>query len=142
MKALQNFQEGKETTDISPAEHSDKVKQIDVNSIKTIGSSLNKKKRAGWTFIPSASLEESLGRGGAAKSWNFLPGEGQLDQTNQSKGSERELDRMELSSSSVLRPEPGQLLGQVRSLEDSSIPVLKSGSRGGNWPTVQGVQCI
>ena len=109
MKALHTFQEGKETTDLSPAEHSEKVKKIDVDS-KT-SSSLNKKKRAGWTFFPSASLEESLGRGGAAKSWNFLPGEGLLDQTNQSKGSERELDRMEPSS--VLRPEPGQLLGQV-----------------------------
>ena len=108
MKALQNFQEGKETTDISPAENSEKQNKINVES----KSSLNKKKRAGWTFFPSASLEESMGRGGAAKSWNFLPGEGLLDQTNQSKGSERELDRMELSS--VLRPEPGQLLGQVR----------------------------
>ena len=99
IKALQSFQEGKETTESTPADQSDNMQKIS-------------KKRA-WTFFPSASLEASLGRGGggAGKSWSFVPGEG-LDQTcNQDKGSERELDRMELSS--VLRPEPGQLLGQV-----------------------------
>ena len=99
IKALQSFQEGKETTESTPADQSDNMQKIS-------------KKRA-WTFFPSASLEASLGRGGggAGKSWSFVPGEG-LDQTcNQDKGSERELDRMELSS--VLRPEPGQFLGQV-----------------------------
>ena len=92
MKALQ-------TTEAIPAEQSDRVQIISI-------------KRA-WTFFPSASLEESLGRGGggAGKSWSFVPGEG-LEQTcNQNKGSERELDIMELSS--VFKPEPGQFLGQV-----------------------------
>ena len=103
MKAVQALQEGKETEAI-PAEQSDKK--------------IRKKKS--WTFFPSASLEESMGRGGggAGKSWSFVPGEG-LDLTcNQNEGSERELDRMELSS--VLRPEPGQFLGQVRPFKDAS----------------------
>lgn len=99
MKAVQALQEGKETEAI-PADQSDKVQK--------------RSKKKSWTFFPSASLEESMGRGGggAGKSWSFVPGEG-LDLTcNQNEGSERELDRMELSS--VLRPEPGQFLGQVR----------------------------
>lgn len=105
MKAVQALQEGKETEAI-PADQSDKVQK--------------RSKKKSWTFFPSASLEESMGRGGggAGKSWSFVPGEG-LDLTcNQNEGSERELDRMELSS--VLRPEPGQFLGQVRSFKGTS----------------------
>ena len=111
MKALQGFQEAKETTETTeanPAEQSDEAKKTNVDS-----KTSSKIKKKAWTFFPSASLEESLGRagGGAGKSWSFLPGESP-DQTNLNEGSEREMDRMEFSS--VLRPEPGQLLGQVR----------------------------
>ena len=108
MKAVKNFEEGKETTEVNPTEEQgDKAQKIKVNSSKTTISS---KKKRGWTFFPSASLEESLGRGGAGRLWSFVPGDG-LEQTKQINGSEMELDRMELSS--VLRPDPGQLLGQV-----------------------------
>ena len=108
MKAVKNFEEGKETTEVNPTEEQgDKAQKIKVNSSKTTISS---KKKRGWTFFPSASLEESLGRGGAGRLWSFVPGN-KLEQTKQINGSEMELDRMELSS--VLRPEPGQLLGQV-----------------------------
>jgi len=98
MKALQ---EGKETTETT--DQSDMVQKINIS----------KKKRA-WTFFPSASFEESLGRGGggAGKLWNFVPGEGFEQNCNQDRESERELERMELSS--VLRAEPGQFLGQVK----------------------------
>ena len=105
MKAVQALQEGKETEAI-PADQSDKVQK--------------RSKKKSWTFFPSASLEESMGRGGggAGKSWSFVPGEGLELTCNQNEGSERELDRMELSS--VLRPEPGQFLGQVRPFKGAS----------------------
>ena len=122
MKAVKNFEEGKETTEVNPTEEQgDKAPKIKVSSKTTISS----KKKIGWTFFPSASLEESLGRGGAGRLWSFVPGDG-LEQTKQSNGLEMELDRMELSS--VLRPEPGQLLGQVWFFQNFT---LKSQNRFG-----------
>ena len=109
MKAVKNFEEGKETTEVNPTEEQgDKAQKIKVNSSKT---TIVSKKKRGWTFFPSASLEESIGRGGAGRLRSFVPLSDGLEQTKQINRSEMELDRMELSS--VLRPEPGQLLGQV-----------------------------
>ena len=111
MKALQG--EGKKVGSV--AVNSDGIKKVKVED-RT--NSLRKK--TGWTFFPSASLEASLGSsgGGAGRSWSFLPGEGgdlgkgELGKGELGKGMGKG-SSMELSSS-ILRPEPGQLLGEVR----------------------------
>ena len=78
MKAVKNFEEGKETTEVNPTEEQgDKAQKIKVNSSKTTIS-----KKRGWTFFPSASLEESLGRGGAGRLWSFVPGDGLEPEVN------------------------------------------------------------
>ena len=111
MKALQG--EGKKVGSV--AVNSDGIKKVKVED-----GTNSLRKKTGWTFFPSASLEASLGSGGggAGRSWSFLPGEaGDLGKGELGKG---ELGKglgkgssMELSSS-ILRPEPGQLLGEVR----------------------------
>ena len=111
MKALQG--EGKKVGSV--AVNSDGIKKVKVED-----GTNSLRKKTGWTFFPSASLEASLGSsgGGAGRSWSFLPGEdGELGKGELGKG---ELGKglgkgssMELSSS-ILRPEPGQLLGEVR----------------------------
>ena len=118
MKALQG--EGKKVGSV--AVNADGIKKVKVED-----GTNSLRKKTGWTFFPSASLEASLGSsgGGAGRSWSFLPGEdGELSKGELGKG---ELGKgmgkgssMELSSS-ILRPEPGQLLGEVRgSLKDLS----------------------
>ena len=111
MKALQG--EGKKVGSVAVS--SDGIKKVKVED-----GTNSLRKKTGWTFFPSASLEASLGSsgGGAGRSWSFLPGEaGDLGKGELGKG---ELGKglgkgssMELSSS-ILRPEPGQLLGEVR----------------------------
>ena len=111
MKALQG--EGKKVGSV--AVNADGIKKVKVED-----GTNSLRKKTGWTFFPSASLEASLGSsgGGAGRSWSFLPGEGgDLGKGDLGKG---ELGKglgkgssMELSSS-ILRPEPGQLLGEVR----------------------------
>ena len=111
MKALQG--EGKKGGSV--AVNADGIKKVKVED-----GTNSLRKKTGWTFFPSASLEASLGSsgGGAGRSWSFLPGEGgDLGKGELGKG---ELGKglgngssMELSSS-ILRPEPGQLLGEVR----------------------------
>ena len=111
MKALQG--EGKKGGSV--AINADGIKKVKVED-----GTNSLRKKTGWTFFPSASLEASLGSsgGGAGRSWSFLPGEGgELGKGELGKG---ELGKgmgkgssMELSSS-ILRPEPGQLLGEVR----------------------------
>ena len=111
MKALQG--EGKKVGSV--AVNSDGIKKVKVED-----GTNSLRKKTGWTFFPSASLEASLGSsgGGAGRSWSFLPGEaGDLGKGELGKG---ELGKglgkgssMELSSS-ILRPEPGQLLGEVK----------------------------
>ena len=111
MKALQG--EGKKGGSV--AVNADGIKKVKVED-----GTNSLRKKTGWTFFPSASLEASLGSsgGGAGRSWSFLPGEGgELGKGELGKG---ELGKgmgkgssMELSSS-ILRPEPGQLLGEVR----------------------------
>ena len=111
MKALQG--DGKKVGSV--AVNSDGIKKVKVED-----GTNSLRKKTGWTFFPSASLEASLGSsgGGAGRSWSFLPGEGgDLGKGELGKG---ELGKglgngssMELSSS-ILRPEPGQLLGEVR----------------------------
>ena len=117
MKALQG--EGKKTGSV--AVNADGIKKVKVED-----GTNSLRKKTGWTFFPSASLEASLGSsgGGAGRSWSFLPGEaGDLGKGELGKGDlgkKGELGKglgkgssMELSSS-ILRPEPGQLLGEVR----------------------------
>ena len=111
MKALQG--EGKKVGSV--AVNADGIKKVKVED-----GTNSLRKKTGWTFFPSASLEASLGSsgGGAGRSWSFLPGEGgELGKGDLGKG---EVGKgmgkgslMELSSS-ILRPEPGQLLGEVR----------------------------
>ena len=117
MKALQG--EGKKGGSV--AVNADGIKKVKVED-----GTNSLRKKTGWTFFPSASLEASLGSsgGGAGRSWSFLPGEdgelgkGELGKGELGKGGEvgKGLGKgssMELSSS-ILRPEPGQLLGEVR----------------------------
>ena len=117
MKALQG--EGKKVGSV--AVNADGIKKVKVED-----GTNSLRKKTGWTFFPSASLEASLGSGGggAGRSWSFLPGEaGDLGKGELGKGDlgkKGELGKglgkgssMELSSS-ILRPEPGQLLGEVR----------------------------
>ena len=106
MKALQG--EGKKGGSV--AVNSDGIKKVKVED-----GTNSLRKKTGWTFFPSASLEASLGSsgGGAGRSWSFLPGEGgELGKGELGKGMGKG-SSMELSSS-ILRPEPGQLLGEVR----------------------------
>ena len=111
MKALQG--EGKKVGSV--AVNSDGIKKVKVED-----GTNSLRKKTGWTFFPSASLEASLGSsgGGAGRSWSFLPGEdgdlgkGELGKNELGKGLGKG-SSMELSSS-ILRPEPGQLLGEVR----------------------------
>ena len=111
MKALQG--EGKKVGSV--AVNSDGIKKVKVED-----GTNSLRKKTGWTFFPSASLEASLGSGGggAGRSWSFLPGEagdlgkGELGKGELGKGMGKG-SSMELSSS-ILRPEPGQLLGEVR----------------------------
>ena len=106
MKALQG--EGKKVGSV--AVNSDGIKKVKVED-----GTNSLRKKTGWTFFPSASLEASLGSsgGGAGRSWSFLPGEGgDLGKRDLGKGLGKG-SSMELSSS-ILRPEPGQLLGEVR----------------------------
>jgi len=110
MKALQG--EGKKGGSV--AVNADSIKKVKVEGTNSL------RKKTGWTFFPSASLEASLGSsgGGAGRSWSFLPGEGgdlgkgELGKGELGKGMGKG-SSMELSSS-ILRPEPGQLLGEVR----------------------------
>ena len=111
MKALQG--EGKKVGSV--AVNSDGIKKVKVED-----GTNSLRKKTGWTFFPSASLEASLGSsgGGAGRSWSFLPGEGgELGKGELGKGELGKVmgkgSSMELSSS-ILRPEPGQLLGEVR----------------------------
>ena len=111
MKALQG--EGKKGGSV--AVNADGIKKVKVED-----GTNSLRKKTGWTFFPSASLEASLGSGGggAGRSWSFLPGEdgdlgkGELGKNELGKGLGKG-SSMELSSS-ILRPEPGQLLGEVR----------------------------
>ena len=111
MKALQG--EGKKGGSV--AVNADSIKKVKVED-----GTNSLRKKTGWTFFPSASLEASLGSsgGGAGRSWSFLPGEasdlgkGELGKNELGKGLGNG-SSMELSSS-ILRPEPGQLLGEVR----------------------------
>ena len=106
MKALQG--EGKKGGSV--AVNADGIKKVKVED-----GTNSLRKKTGWTFFPSASLEASLGSsgGGAGRSWSFLPGEdGDLGKGELAKGMGKG-SSMELSSS-ILRPEPGQLLGEVR----------------------------
>ena len=111
MKALQG--EGKKVGSV--AVNADGIKKVKVED-----GTNSLRKKTGWTFFPSASLEASLGSGGggAGRSWSFLPGEdgllgkGELGKGELGKGLGKG-SSMELSSS-ILRPEPGQLLGEVR----------------------------
>ena len=106
MKALQG--EGKKVGSV--AVNADGIKKVKVED-----GTNSLRKKTGWTFFPSASLEASLGSsgGGAGRSWSFLPGEdGELGKGELGKGMGKG-SSMELSSS-ILRPEPGQLLGEVR----------------------------
>ena len=106
MKALQG--EGKKGGSV--AVNADGIKKVKVED-----GTNSLRKKTGWTFFPSASLEASLGSsgGGAGRSWSFLPGEGgELGKGELGKGMGKG-SSMELSSS-ILRPEPGQLLGEVR----------------------------
>ena len=110
MKALQG--EGKKVGSV--AVNSDGIKKVKVED-----GTNSLRKKTGWTFFPSASLEASLGSsgGGAGRSWSFLPkggdlGKGELGKNELGKGLGKG-SSMELSSS-ILRPEPGQLLGEVR----------------------------
>ena len=106
MKALQG--EGKKVGSVAVS--SDGIKKVKVED-----GTNSLRKKTGWTFFPSASLEASLGSGGggAGRSWSFLPGEGgDLGKGELGKGLGKG-SSMELSSS-ILRPEPGQLLGEVR----------------------------
>ena len=111
MKALQG--EGKKGGSV--AVNADGIKKVKVED-----GTNSLRKKTGWTFFPSASLEASLGSsgGGAGRSWSFLPGEdgdlgkGELGKGELGKGMGKG-SSMELSSS-ILRPEPGQLLGEVK----------------------------
>lgn len=111
MKALQG--EGKKVGSVA-------VNADGIRKVKVEDGTYNLRKKTGWTFFPSASLEASLGSsgGGAGRSWSFLPGEGgdlgkgELGKNELGKGLGKG-SSMELSSS-ILRPEPGQLLGEVR----------------------------
>ena len=123
MKALQG--DGKKVGSV--AVNSDGIKKVKVED-----GTNSLRKKTGWTFFPSASLEASLGSsgGGAGRSWSFLPGEaGDLGKGELGKGKlgKGELGKGELGkglgngssmelSSSILRPEPGQLLGEVREM--------------------------
>ena len=107
MKALQG--EGKKVGSV--AVNADGIKKVKVED-----GTNSLRKKTGWTFFPSASLEASLGSGGggAGRSWSFLPGEdadlGKGGEVGKGLGNG---SSMELSSS-ILRPEPGQLLGEVK----------------------------